>query len=179
LFLLPALVGAWQFLALFPVSAHVLAVGWVSFDRYLLPLVPFAILGVLWLARSGRLCRTLLVAALVASASLSIAGTHDWLSYNHLRWSLAHDLLVRGVPQDKIDAGMEWDGWYLYRESLGLRKPRTPNGPFWTHDIAMATDSTFVVSFSPMPGYKVLERRQYRSWLHAKPVYLYLLQRDG
>lgn len=176
---LPALVGLAQIAALFPVSVHVLAVGWVSFDRYLLPLVPFALLGVLWLSRGMSLSRTVLAAGLLAVASLSVAGTHDWLSYNQLRWRLGESLLARGVPYEKIDAGMEWDGWYLYKQSLGLKRARTPNGPFWTHDVAKATDSTYMVSFSPMPGYRVLERRPYRSWLHVEPVYLYLLQRQG
>lgn len=173
-----ALVGLFQFAGLFPTSAHSLVISWLSFDRYFLPLVPLTIVLTLWATRGLRLSPALVLFGLFGFALFSLAGTQDWLSYNRLRWRIGRDLVARGVRLDQIDAGMEWDGWYLYEYSHQHRmRPRTPHGPFWTRVIAPATDSSYVVAFSPLPGYTVRERRQYPSWLHREPVYLYLLQR--
>jgi len=173
---LVAAVALGQLAALFPVSAHVLVGTWVSFDRYLLPLLPFALLLGLWATRGLRLAPALLLVGLLGLGGFSLAGTQDWLAYNRLRWQLAHELVAQGVPRTRIDAGMEWDGWFLYETSHGVA-PRTPGGPFWTQIIAPATDSTYVIAFSPLPGYAVRERRAYPSWLHREPVALYVLRR--
>ncbi len=173
---LVAAVALGQLAALFPTSAHVLVGTWVSFDRYFLPLLPFALLLGLWATRGLRLAPALVLVGLLALGGFSLAGTQDWLAYNRLRWQLAHELVAQGVPRARIDAGMEWDGWFLYGVAPGAA-PRTPDGPFWTQIIAPATDSTYVIAFSPLPGYAVRERRDYPSWLHREPVALYLLQR--
>lgn len=173
-----ALIGLFQFAGIFPVSAHTLGSNWISFDRYFLPLVPLAIVLGLWGVHGLRPASPLLLLGLLGMALFSLAGTQDWLAYNRLRWQLGHELVTRGVPLEQIDAGMEWDGWFLYEYSQQHKsRPRTANGPFWTQRIAPATDSTYVVAFSPLPGYDVRQRREYPSWLHDEPVYLYLLQR--
>lgn len=174
-----ALIGLFQFAGIFPTSAHLLVHTWLGFDRYFLPLVPLAIALGLWAARGLRLSPTMLVLGLLPLALFSLAGTQDWLSYNRLRWDLGRELVASGVPLEQVDAGMEWDGWHLYQSSQARQiEPRTPDGPFWTWAIAPAVDSTYVISFSPLPGYHLLERREYASWLHRQPVYLYLLRRQ-
>lgn len=173
-----ALIGLFQFAGIFPTSAHTLVSKWISFDRYFLPLIPLAIVLGLWAAQELRPSPTFLLLGLLGMALFSLAGTHDWFSHNRLRWQLGHELVARGVPLEQIDAGMEWDGWFLYEYSQQHKlRPRAADGPFWTQRIAPATDSTYVVSFSPLPGYEVRQRREYPSWLHREPVYLYLLQR--
>jgi hypothetical protein len=175
---LVALVALLQFAAIFPVSAHVLVNHWLSFDRYLLPLLPLVLALALWATRGLRLSPALLLLGLLPLALFALAGTHDWLAHNRLRWQLGRELVARGVPLERIDAGMEWDGWFLYEASRRQRlPPRTPGGPFWTQVIATATDSTYVVAFAPLPGYAALERREYPAWLRAEPAYLYVLQR--
>jgi hypothetical protein len=174
------MIGLFQVAGLFPVSAHVLAVGsgWVSFDRYFLPLVPLAIVLALWAGRGLRLSPALVLPALLAIALFSLAGTQDWLAYNRLRWQLGRELMAQGVPLRQLDAGMEWDGWRLYEETRGAQvAPGTPDAPIWVRDIAPAIDSTYVIAFSSLPGYEVRQRREYPSWLHNEPVYLYLLER--
>lgn len=173
-----ALLGLSQFAGLFPTTAHVLVSSWVSFDRYFLPLVPFAIVLGLWAVRGLRPSPALLLLGLLGLGLFSVVGTQDWLASNRLRWQLGRELLARGVPPERIDAGMEWDGWQLYERGRAFRAPpRTVDGPFWTQIIAPETDSTYVVAYSPLPGYVMRERRTYHSWLHGGPAYLYLLER--
>ena len=173
-----ALLGLSQFVGLFPTTAHVLVSSWVAFDRYFLPLVPFAIVLGLWAVRGLRPSPALLLFGLLGLGLFSVVGTQDWLASNRLRWQLGRELLARGVPPERIDAGMEWDGWQLYERGRTFRAPpRTVDGPFWTQIIAPTIDSTYVVAYSPLPGYVVRERRTYRSWLHGGPGYLYLLER--
>ena len=172
------LLGLSQLAGLFPTTAHVLVSSWVAFDRYFLPLVPFAIVLGLWAVRGLRPSPALLLLGLLGLGLFSVVGTQDWLASNRLRWQLGRELLARGVPPERIDAGMEWDGWELYERGRAFRAPpRTVDGPFWTQIIAPTIDSTYVVAYSPLPGYVVRERRTYRSWLHGGPGYLYLLER--
>jgi hypothetical protein len=172
-------IGVFQFLGVILVSVRLIVTSpdWLSFDRYLLPLAPLTIVLGLWATRDLRLSKIAVVAGLVAFALFSVTGTQDWLAANRVRWEMANQLRLAGVPTEKIDAGLEWDAWWLY----GTPSERqTPDGPFWTAIAAPAVDSTFVIAFSPQPGYRTLERRAYPSWLHRRPVYLYLLTRvDG
>lgn len=175
--LLP-LVAAFQFAGVYLPSVRIMDGAWVSFDRYLLPLAPPTIVLGLWAARGLRLSPALATLGLAGFLAFSVVGTQDWLSYNRVRWDLGNELVAAGVPLQQIDGGMEWDGWFLYEYSREKKvPPRTPNGPFWTYLIATAVDSTYVISFSPQPGYEEVRRREYPSWLHRDPVYLYVLKR--
>jgi hypothetical protein len=172
-------IGLFQFAGIYLPSIRIMGGDWISFDRYLLPLAPLAIVLGLRAAREVRLSPALVTVGLAGFLLYSLVGTQDWLSYNHLRWELGNELVARGIALEQIDAGMEWDGWHLYEPSQArkIAKPRTPDGPFWTHLIATAVDSTYVVTFSPLPGYDTLWRGEYPSWLHREPVYLYVQQR--
>lgn len=172
-------IGLFQFAGIFLPSVRLLGGEWLSFDRYLLPLAPLAIIAGLWATRRLRLSLVPMVIGLLLFAAFSLGGTQDWLSYNRLRWDLGRELLASGVPMVQIDGGMEWVGWNLYEYSQEQKMlPRTPAGPYWTYLIAPAVDSTYVIAFSPLPRYDVLERREYPSWLHREPVYLYVLRRQ-
>ncbi len=126
-----------------------------------------------------RLAPVLATVGLLGFLAYGLIGTQDWLAYNHVRWELGQELVTGGVPLYQIDGGMEWDGWFLYEYSRAQRMPpRTPNGPFWTYLVAPAVDSTYVIAFSSQPGYEMIARREYDSWLHREPVYLYVLKRQ-
>ncbi len=174
-----ALIGLLQFAGIYLPSVRILGGEWLSFDRYLLPLAPLAIALGLWGARGVRLAPILATVGLLGFLAYGLIGTQDWLAYNRVRWELGQGLVASGVPLYQIDGGMEWDGWFLYEYSRAQRMPpRTPNGPFWTYLVAPAVDSTYVIAFSSQPGYEMIARREYDSWLHQEPVYLYVLKRQ-
>ena len=42
---------------------------------------------------------------------------------------------------------------------------------------AQATDSTYVIAGAPIQGYVVISAHEYSSWLHKRPMYLYVMRR--
>ena len=177
------IVGLGQVAGVMPPSFH-FAQWIISVDRYLLPLLPFAIALLLWALKDIRLALPVgwLVLALVAA--FSVVGTRDFLVFQKATWDYAryvnYDL---GVPLTKLNGGSSWDGYFLYEYGNGYKIPQqTVGGPWWSNLFATATDSTYVISGSPnAPSdgtYVQIDQREYSSWLMSDPVYLYLMQRQ-
>jgi hypothetical protein len=172
-------IGLWQVAGILPPSYHY--IGWAagSLDRYLLPLVPLVIALTLWGLRGTHL--TLPVGWVVAAALalFSVAGTRDYLVFMREVWAMGGEAVAQGVPLDRLDAGSAWDGYHLYEYGRDHRmRSRTPKGgPWWVYFYAPATDSAYVVASKPLPGYLVVTRLPYFSWLPQHPTDLYLLRR--
>ena len=176
------IVGLGQVAGVMPPSFHFR--DWiVSVDRYLLPLLPFAIALLLWSLRNVRIATAAGWVVIAGLAAFSVVGTRDFLTFQKATWDYAryvnYDL---GIPLTRIDGGTSWDGYYLYTYSLNNHIPQqTVAGPWWTNLFAPATDSTYVISGSPTAPadgtYVQIGQREYSSWLHASPTYLYLMQR--
>ncbi len=149
-----------------------------SLDRYLLPLLPLSIVLAVWAVRDARIFQPLGWLITGVFAVVSVVGARDYLVYMDTVWSMAHQAVEEGVPIDRLDAGSGWDGYHLYELSLAHpTAPRTKNGAWWTSFYAPITDSAYVVSGKPIPGYYVVRRRPYSYWLEADEVYLYILRR--
>lgn len=151
----------------------------VSVDRYLLPLLPLALALGVWALRGTMARLGPAWAVVVLGGVLAVAGTRDFLVFQGATWTMARWALAEGVPIDRLDAGASWDGYYLYEigEAGGV-SPRTPGGPWWTDLFAPATDSAWVVSPTPVPGYREVARMDVDSWLGRGPQPLYLLRRE-
>lgn len=153
----------------------------VSLDRYLLPLLPFAVCLGVWALQDVRL--TLPVAWLVAAAFavFSVAGTRDFLVFQGATWDMAREATARGVPLPELDGGYAWDGYHLWGTTQA-DPPAPRDGPWWTWwwtpGNVPVTDSTYVVSTVPLRGFDVVHDQEYSSWLRAKPTRLYLLHRQ-
>lgn len=173
-------VGFWQVIGVLPPSFHYIRRGY-SLDRYLLPLLPVVICLLLWATRDLRLWQPVgwvLVGGLLA---FSVAGTRDYLVYMNAVWSTANDAVAAGARYDNVDGGAAWDGYYLYtyaRDS-GITRARTRNGPWWSTFYGLATDSRYLVSSKPQPGYVIVWRRGYGAWLPNGDSPMYLLRRFG
>jgi hypothetical protein len=83
------------------------------YDRYLLGLMPFAI--VILLLLHQRWIAVRLPAVTVAALSLftlyAIAGTHDWFALNRARVTAVARIRASGVPATSIQGGFDYDGW--------------------------------------------------------------------
>jgi 4-amino-4-deoxy-L-arabinose transferase-like glycosyltransferase len=176
-------IGLWQAVGVLPPSYHFRT--WaVSMDRYLLPLLPFAVCLGLWALRDVWLPLPLAWVAVAALAVFSVAGTRDFLVFQQATWQLARDANAQGIPNTKLDAGAAWDGYHLWEYSNAHHiPPRTPASaaggrPWWTNLFAPATDSSYVVATAPQQGYDVVKQVEYSSWLMRQPTYLYLLRRQ-
>ncbi|MGH2558645.1 MAG: hypothetical protein ACRDJH_06245, partial [Thermomicrobiales bacterium] len=172
-------IAAWQIAGVVPQS--LLFRNWIiSLDRYLLPLLPFALCLLLWSLRDVRLSMAIGWVAVAAVALFSIAGTRDVLVFQTTVWELARWLNAEGVPNTKLDAGYPWDAYYLWEYSEANDIPtQTPDGSWWTDVYARATDSTYVIAGSAIPGYDVIAWRPYSAWLQEEPMRLYVLRRHG
>lgn len=177
---LVTVIGLWQVVGVLPPSYHFRT--WIiSVDRYLLPLLPFAILLFLWSLRGVRIWSPVTWTLVGLVALYSTLATRDFLVFQGATWEMArYANETVGVPLTKLDAGSSWDGYHLYEFSIANDIPQqTPGGPWWTNLFGPATDSTFVVSSSSYypRGYEAIAWTEYSSWLSTRPVYLFLMQR--
>jgi hypothetical protein len=174
-------IGLWQVIGVLPPSYHY--IGWAagSLDRYLLPLVPLAIALALWGLHGVRIALPLGWVVVVALALFSVTGTRDYLTFLRQVWALGDEAVAAGVPLDRLDAGSAWDGYHLYEYGLAHHsRSRTPKGgPWWVYFYAPATDSSYVVSSKPIPGFIFIRKTTVSSWLSQQPTTLYLLRRWG
>jgi hypothetical protein len=137
-------------------------------DRYLVFALPFALLCVAAPAR-GRWRTVAAGVVLAVYAAVSVAGTHDYLSWNRARWSALDDLTARGVSYREIDGGFEFNGWYGYDPSYR----ETPGKSGW-----WVYGDRYVLSFGPLPGFEVMARYRYRRWLPGRDTILVLRRVD-
>jgi dolichyl-phosphate-mannose-protein mannosyltransferase len=163
----------------------------ISYDRYLLPLLPLLVVLALWALRPVRV--NLIAASLitVALAVFSVAGTHDFLTYQAATWQLARETHAAGVPYNTLDAGAAWTGYHLYEYSvknkISVALPKDlPRGPillsehdvsgWWLTFYAPALRNGYTVSAEPLLSYTVVRRVEYSSWLEDEPTYIFLLR---
>lgn len=164
-----------QVLGIMPPSFHFR--NWIiSVDRYLVPILPFALLLLLWATRDLPLIKPVAWLAIALYAFFSIAGTRDFLVFQRATWDMSRQAVEMGVPLTRLDGGSSWDGYHLYEYTYDhhIYKQHTPGGPWWTNLFAKATDSTYIVSTQPLQGYDVIAEREYSSWLHRGPQMIYL-----
>ena len=180
-FWLVAMVGIWQLVGILPPSYHYLNRG-VTLDRYLLPVIPIAIVAALWALRDVDLVQPVAWTLLAVVAAFSIAGTRDYLVFLDHVWGMAEYANENGVENDRLDAGSAWDGYHLYTVMLdeNITKARSPKGsPWWIYFYAKPTDSSYIVATRPnvRAGYAVAASDEYDLWLDDDPGRVYLLRR--
>lgn len=177
-----AALGAGQAVGIVPPSLFIRQA--ITFDRYLLPLLPFALGLVLWALRGERFAFPGPAAALAVFALVGVVGCQDWFAFKRVQAETATWLVEeRGIPERQVDGAVQWDGprWYEY----GLahpedRLPHRPDDPWWLHIVAPMIDPVYVVAASPevREGYEVWGRRSYDSWLRGEG-WVYVWRREG
>lgn len=146
------------------------------FDRYILGLVPFAMIAVMAtpgirLADDLRPWRTTiaLVCVLVWGA-FAVAGTHDYIAWNRARWRALDDLLLtQGVAPDQIDGGYEFNGWMQHDPRY---KPRE-RVEYWWGDAGEA----YVIAFGPIASYREIARYPVARWLPSTEAAILVLKK--
>jgi hypothetical protein len=82
------------------------------YDRYLLGLLPLAVLGVLRLMQqSGLRLPSISYAALALFGIYGVLATHDLFALNRARIAAVQEVRASGIPADMVQAGFEFDGW--------------------------------------------------------------------
>ncbi|GAA0729714.1 hypothetical protein GCM10009430_40130 [Aquimarina litoralis] len=129
------------------------------YDRYLLPLFPIVIV---FLASyeinplPNKISKYAAFVFLGLISWFSVCGTHDYLSWNRVRWDAINRLLDAGVPTNKIQGGAEFVTWYHFSEA----KKR------WWEDVT----PVYTLVFSADTGNPIHEKLSYSRWLPGEGV---------
>jgi 4-amino-4-deoxy-L-arabinose transferase-like glycosyltransferase len=149
------------------------------FDRYLIPVLPFAIAAALGDCRDVQPH----AAAWVLLALLgwyAVAGTHDYMAWNRARYRAIAMLEQQGVGPEQIDGGFEYNAWHLAAElktwpstaEARVGQPRERKSWWWV------VDDRYVVSFHELDGYRIVATFTYPHWLGKAPGRVLMLERD-
>ena len=97
----------------------------------------------------------------------------EFLDQLYIPFTVSHDgeeELTLSI--EDIEGGYEMNGWHLYNKDLGHE-----NTPFWApwyvRDIAPGHQMKYIISFSPLGGYEVKEKRRANT-IFSNIDYLYL-----
>lgn len=103
----------------------------ISFDRYMLGIMPCAIIALTWLYERciGPKLPVTSVVWLVIFACFGVAGTHDWFAWQRARLAAIHELRSAGIPRRNIEGGFEYDGWTQVQNGGYIHDERVNNVP--------------------------------------------------
>ena len=151
----------------------------ITFDRYLLPLLPLALCVLVWALRGARFGEAGAWVITGALALFSVLGTRDLLVWQTSTWDLARELNCMGIPNHRLDAGHAWSGYHMSDGSFSPKEvPRTPRPrPYWMEQLAPLSDSGYLISTAEIPGRVPVMRVEYSQWLQREPTYLYVSRR--
>jgi hypothetical protein len=157
------------------------------FDRYLLLLVPLSTIVLTQSLPKPEFAKTSFQYNLPAVLSLllcgvfSVAATHDYLSWNRVRWQALNELMSdQHVNPKQIDGGFEFNAWYLYNRNYpnqlllyvdqltqngestksGVGSQSTPKKSWW-----WVSSDDFVVTLGPVPGFAEVKHYHFPRWL--------------
>ncbi|HEY8518191.1 MAG TPA: glycosyltransferase family 39 protein [Candidatus Binatia bacterium] len=151
-----------------------IAVLWLFYDRYMLPLLPLLV--ALALAARPRLRPGVALAGVIVFALVSAVGVRDHLAYGGALWEGVARLRARGVPDAQIDGGYVVNGWlHFVREPD--QQPRAADGrvvfPWLTDEGGILP---YQLANQPLPGWTILDRVPYERWLGRSGA-IYVLER--
>jgi hypothetical protein len=167
------------------------------YDRYLLGLMPVAIIILLLLHQRWIADRlpTVAICLLALFALYTVAGTHDWFALNRTRAAAVAKIHASGVPVTSIQGGFDYDGWTQLQATGYINDDRLRNPPNSFHPnldplklapecrlnfapFTPAITPKYFVVFQPMaclePSQYSLVR--YRTWLPPFQRELYIQQ---
>jgi 4-amino-4-deoxy-L-arabinose transferase-like glycosyltransferase len=138
-------------------------------DRYLIALLP-PLLALLAPPGSSVPRWGVTNAALVLAlfALFSVLAVRDYFAWNRARWTLLERWLQAGASPAAIDGGFEFNGWFTYDPTYRRR----PGRSWW-----WVQDDQYLVAFTPIAGYRVVDREPYQRLLPPGDGAVLMLER--
>ncbi|WP_237274905.1 glycosyltransferase family 39 protein [Tenacibaculum ovolyticum] len=135
------------------------------YDRYLLPLFPIIIvfLGANYKQKPTRIFKSISLTFLGLLSIFSVLATHDYLSWNRVRWKIVDELVAKEVPKNHIHGGGEYTAWYFF----------SGKDEKWWENIKPVYSLVFHVK----PNESVFKEYSYSRWFPGKPV-IYLIYNE-
>lgn len=126
------------------------------YDRYLLILFPVTLVFVFMSMEfnPNRLKKSFTISTILAIGVFSVMATHDYLSWNRVRWRMIDDLMDSGISKNHIQGGAEFVTTYHFSEQ---------EEEWWTN-----VTPIYTLKFIPLDTDVVLERQKYSRWLPGK-----------
>ena len=148
------------------------------YDRYLLILIPLLMIVVTIsdpiISQSYSInAKTISIASVIMLiyGGFTIGATHDYLSWNRVRWQALHDLMQKDqISPNHIDGGYEFNGWYLYDFNYKTK----PGKSSWWVD-----RDDFMITFGSLPNYEELKRYPTGRWLPFGPETIFILRKKA
>jgi hypothetical protein len=150
-----------------------MAVLWLFYDRYVLPLVAMVV--ALRLGTRPLVRPKLAMLGLCAFATVSMVGTWEHLQYNRALWNAVSWAQRTGVAQRELDGGYVVNGWLLYAHPEHAR--RTSTGDVlvpWINEGVMM--QRYAILNGVPAGVRILHTERYRRLL-APSGTLYVVER--
>ncbi len=100
--------------------------------------------------------RYITIGFLVLMTSFSVCATHDYLSWNRVRWQALHKLAEAEIPTYKIQGGAEFVMWHHFSETEEK----------WWKNIK----PVYTLVFKPKPIDTIIDTYTYSKWLPGDGV---------
>jgi hypothetical protein len=144
------------------------------FDRHLLPCTLLTGLALLLHIQGrtgavGSRVKILCWCVLLPLSLGTVAGAHDYIEINRVKWRAADDLMRSGVSVGRIDAGFEFNGYYKHTPETRWMGT-CPNRPFGT------SYEDYVISNLVYPGYAIMAAYPARCWLPGNRLQILVLR---
>lgn len=157
-----------------------------QFDRYFIFYIPLALLlvltnrGTIYFKGLQRFLFPVFLVMILLIGFYSVAGTHDYLEWNRVRWQVLNALMrERRLTPREIDGGYEYNGWYNYfsfpdavRYAADESLRKSTNKSFW-----WLYDDKYVLAFVTFSGYELLQSFPCKRWLPPRKAPPLLLLR--
>ena len=145
------------------------------FDRYLLLLLPLSIIMVLTSIANidnfqvNKVNSALFSIALIGIFTIGV--THDYLSWNRIRWQALNNLMQQEISLNRIDGGLEFNGWYLYDPNYSVYHARKANLVWW-----WVEQDDYIIDFNKIEGYEVAKQYPLKNWFPFQSDSIFVLR---
>lgn len=135
------------------------------YDRYLICLIPFVLVLLMQKENIIKILKfkTLSFVFVAILAIFSLFATHDYISWNRVRWQVLGDLQKTGIPITQIQGGAEFSTWNMFDEK-DLK---------WYKKIT----GEYKLTFSPLENHHVISTHKYSRWMPGEDK-LYLIKEN-
>ena len=151
------------------------------FDRYLIFLLPLSIIMVLQALGTFNLKlaklkpKGTITAMVLALTFFTLATTHDYLSWNRIRWQALNELMQKEeVATNYIDGGFEFNGWHLYKPDYPIYKKKKERAVWW-----WVERDDYLIAFNPVADYKAIAEYPLQNWLPFFSDRILVLQKNN
>lgn len=158
----PELVFAWSFFILYLAPFLIVSV----YDRYLLPLFPVVLIVLLKNNYENfklKITKYAIGVFVLVMSWFSISATHDYMTWNRLRWKIISELQTSGVSNDEILGGIEHSAWYHFSEE---------KEKWWE-----TSEPTYAIVFTTTKSDIIVKEFTYKKWLSGVGK-MYLIKKN-